>query len=130
MFKKIAVYIFGGVLLFNTCGCIALLAGTAAGGAGTAVWLSGKLTQEFHSPYEKTVMAAKNALTSLKLELKKETKEDDVAQLKSEYSDGKEIWIDIHKITEDSTRVEVRVGAISPNKDAATKILKRIEKYL
>jgi len=129
MLKKIMVFISLGLWLFNTCGCIPLMAG-AAGGAGTAVWLSGKLTQEFPSSYEETITAAKTALQSLNLDLTKETKEDTVTQLKSKYSDGREIWIDIRKVSEDSTKVEVRVGTIGANKEAASRILKRIQRYL
>ena len=129
MFKKTIIFIFSGMLLLNIYGCFALFAG-AVGGTGTAVWLSGKLTQEFHSPYEQTITAAKKALKSLKLEITKETKEDTVTQLKSRYSDGREIWIDIRKIAEDSSKVEVRVGGIGSNKEAASKILKKIQRYL
>ena len=129
MLKKIAFFIFSGVLIINIYGCAALLAG-AVGGAGTAVWLSGKLSQEFHSPYARTVDAAKEALRSLKLEITKETREEEISQLKSQYNDGKEIWIDMHKITENSTKVEVRVGAVNPDKEAADKILKEIQRYL
>ena len=129
MFRKIAVFVLSGLLLLNIYGCFLLLAG-AAGGAGTAVWLSGKLTQEFHAPYEQTIAAAKTALESLKLEIIKDTKEDTVAQLKSKYSDGREVWIDIHKVSEESTKVEVRVGTVGSNKEAAGKILKTIQKYL
>jgi hypothetical protein len=48
----------------------------------------------------------------------------------SKYSDGKTIWIDIHRITEASSKIEVRVGAVSGNKEAADKILKKIIRYL
>jgi len=123
------VYIFFGLLLMNAYGCIALLAG-AAGGAGTTVWLSEKLTQEVNVPFDRAVKAAKVALRSLKLEVTKETIEQNVAQIMSKYSDGKTIWIDIHRITNSSSRIEVRVGAISGDKEAADKILKRITRYL
>lgn len=129
MFKRIAVFVMSGLFLVNICGCVALLAG-AAGGAGTAVWLSGKLTQEFHAPYERTISAAKTALKSLNMELEKETHEETVTQLKSKYSDGREIWVDIRKVSEDSSKVEVRVGTLGSNKEAAGKILKRIQRYL
>ena len=129
MFKKMTVFVLSGLFLLNICGCIALLAG-AAGGAGTAAWLSGKLTQEFHAPYEQTISAAKTALKSLHLEITKETHEESVTQLKSKYSDGREIWIDIRKVSEESSKVEVRVGSIGANKEAAGKILKRIQTYL
>jgi hypothetical protein len=107
-----------------------MLAGAAAGGAGTAVWLSGKLTQVYNVPYEKAVKASERALAALKLKIIKETSEAQVTQLKSEYTDGKDIWIDIKKVTDYSSKVEVRVGGVSYDKDAAAKILKKIERYL
>lgn len=129
MIMKIAVFVFAGLLFLNLCGCVAVVAGTA-GGAGTSMWLSGKLTEEFHASYEQTISAAEKALKSLKLKLVKSTKEEEVIQLKSKYTDGKEIWIDIRKISVDSTKVEVRVGAVHPDKTAADKILKKIQRYL
>ncbi|GEM_PF-348157 len=129
MFKKVSVFVFSGLMLLNVCGCVAVVAG-AAGGAGTGVWLSGKLTQEFNASYDRTIVASRKSLESLKLELVRETREDNVTQLKSKYTDGKEIWIDIRKVTENSTKVEVRVGAVSPDKEAADTILKKIQKYL
>jgi len=129
MGKRIAGFIVSGFLLLNMCGCFALFAG-AAGGAGTAVWLSGKLSQEFPAPYDKTINAAKAALQSLALDITKETRGENVAQLRSKYTDGKEVWVDIRKVTKNSTKVEVRVGAVGSDKEAASEILKAIEKYL
>ena len=126
MFKKISAFVLVGLMSLNMYGCVALLAGGAAG-AGTAVWLSGKLTQEFHAPYERTINAAEAALKSLKLEITKESKEAAVTQLKSKYIDGKDIWIDVRMVTENSTKVEIRVGAVNPDKQAADKILKSIQ---
>jgi len=129
MFKKITILVFSGFLLINICGCVALLAGVT-GGVGTAVWLSGKLSQEFHASYEQTTNAAKSALESLRLKIIKETKEGNTTQLKSAYTDGKEIWIDIRRITDNSTKVEVRVGGIKSDKTAASNILGAIQRYL
>lgn len=130
MFNRIAVLILGFAFLINVYGCVALVAG-GAGGAGTAVWLSGKLTQEVNSPFEKTISAAKSALASLKLEVTKETVEENVAQIMGKYTDGRIIWIDIHRITEESSKIGVRVGALpSSDKKAADRILKRIQTYL
>lgn len=129
MLKKTLVLIFTGLLLINIYGCVALLAG-AAGGAGTAVWLSEKLSQEVNSPFERTIKATKSALSSLRLAVTKETREQNVAQIMSKYTDGKTIWIDIRKITDSSSKVEVRVGAVKGDKEAADKILKRIMRYL
>lgn len=115
------------VLFINTYGCAPILIG-AAGGTGTAVWLSNKLTQEVNAPFERAIDASKSALKSLNLKIEKETIEPNVAQIISRYTDGKKVWIDIRRVTTSSTRVEVRVGAVSPDKEAAAKILKKHRK--
>jgi hypothetical protein len=127
--KKIILLSVMGLFLVSMCGCLAILAGGAAG-AGTAFWTSDKLTQQFDTTYDRAVNAAGKALKSLNLEIAKQTNEAEVTQFRSKYTDGKEIWIDVRKITDNSTKVEVRVGVVKPNKEAATKILKRIENYL
>ena len=128
MFKKIIAVVFSVFLLINVCGCIAILAGAAAG-AGTAVWFSGKLSQEVNVSPERALKATKSALKSLKLNVTKETKEEKIMQVMSTYSDGKTIWIDINRVTEASSRIEVRVG-VPGDKDSAQKILDRILRYL
>ncbi|MGE5197859.1 MAG: DUF3568 family protein [Deltaproteobacteria bacterium] len=127
--KKALVIIFTGFLLVNIYGCFALLVGAGAG-AGTAAWLSGKLTQEVHAPFDRAIKASESALDSLKLPVTKKTVENNVAQIKSEYTDGKTIWIDIHRVTDTSSKIEIRVGAVGGDKEAATDILNRINRYL
>lgn len=112
----------------NTSGCVPLVVGAAAGG-GTAVWLSGKLVEEVNAAYDRTIKAAKSALNSMDLIVKKETRKDDVAQIISTYADGKTIWIDIRPITKSKTKIEVRVGAIT-DKAATREVLDTILKYL
>jgi hypothetical protein len=129
MLKKIMTLVFCGAVMLNLSGCFLFVAGVA-GGAGTAMWLSGKLTQEFHSPYQQTIDASKRALESLKLPVSKETREENVAQIRSVYTDGKEVWIDIHRVADTSTKVEVRVGAVNPDKLAAGQLLRKIESFL
>ena len=129
MFKKIIVFVFSGFVLLNMCGCFLLLAG-AAGGTGTAMWLSGKLAQQFNASYERTIKATEKTLSSLDLPTIKESRGITVTQFKSSWADGKDIWIDVRKITEQSTKVEVRVGGLNGDKAACEKILKRIQGYL
>jgi Protein of unknown function (DUF3568) len=129
MLRKMMFWALSFMMMMNLTGCFLLVAGVA-GGAGTAIWLSGKLTQEFHYPYQQTIEATKLALKSLNLEVVKETREEKVAQIKSTYSDGKEMWIDINKVTDNSTRVEVRVGSVNSDKEAASAVLKKIQEYL
>lgn len=126
--KAILVLLIIGIVLINAYGCVAILAGTA-GGVGTGVWLSGKLTQEVNAPYARTIDATKSALKSLNLKITKETKSENVTQIKGKYTDDREIWIDIRPIAKLSTKIDVRVGALG-DKEASAKILKRITRYL
>ena len=129
MLKKTMLVIVSGMLMLNLTGCFLFVAGVA-GGAGTAVWLSGKLTQEFHANFQATIDATKLALQSLNYPLAKETYDENLAQIKSTYSDGREIWIDIHRVADHSTRVDVRVGAVNPDKEAASLVLRKIQGFL
>lgn len=131
MFRKLKAISTGLAVLFiivNLCGCIALLAGTA-GGVGTAFWLGGKLSDEVSAPYDRTVRAAKSALSSLRMEITKEAHTEEVTQIKSEYTDGSTVWIDIRPLTPGSSKIEIRVGARG-NKSASTKILGKIKARL
>lgn len=129
MTKNLTLLFISVFLLISTYGCVALLAGTA-GGAGTAVWLSGKLSQEVKAPLDRSIVAAKSALKSLKLEVTKQTVKKNVAQVMSKYTDGKTIWIDIRRLTSSTSKIDVRVGAVNGDKEAADKILDRIKVYL
>jgi hypothetical protein len=128
MLKKAAGVILSVFLSVNLYGCAALVAG-AAGGAGTAVWLGGKLGQEVNASMERSQKAATSALSSLNLKVVKETVKEDVIQIISNYNDGRTIWIDIRPLTLSTSKIEVRVGATG-DKEAARKILNRIVKYL
>ncbi|HAH20813.1 MAG: hypothetical protein A2Y00_02965 [Omnitrophica WOR_2 bacterium GWF2_43_52] len=124
MVKKILFVVFAGFLLASASGCVLLVAG-AAGGAGTAVWLSGKLSQVFEAKYDRSVAATLSVLKEMKAEVAKETKKKNVTQIRGSYNDGRQLWIDIRKITEKTTRIEVRVG-VQSDRVAATEVLKRI----
>ena len=129
MVKKFMLLFCVGMLCMTLCGCFLLLAG-AAGGAGTAVWLSGKLSQDVNASFDRTVNAARLAMKALRLEITKETVEANVAQIMGKYSDGKTIWIDVRRVTEASSKVEVRVGGVEGDQAAADKIIKAIQRNL
>ncbi len=99
------------------------------GGAGTAVWLGGKLSQEVDRPFTKTVEAARKALHSFNLDIEKETMKEGVAQLISRYSDGRKVWIDVRGMSDSRSKIEVRVGATG-DKGASRQLLDRIHNYL
>lgn len=117
-----------GVSIMTFSGCT-LLFGAAAGGAGTAFWLSGKVGEELAASYQQAISATENALDSLDMEITKKTHSENVTQFKSVYTDGSTVWIDVKPILENKTGVEVRVG-IRGNQSASEKILDRIKDYL
>lgn len=129
MLKKAMLLIVSGMLMLNLSGCFLFVAGVV-GGAGTAVWLSGKLTQEFHSSYQTTIDATKQALETLNLSVISQKQDENVTQFKGSYRDGSEMWIDVRRVSDHSTKVEVRVGGVTSNKDADSEILKKIQDYL
>ncbi|MFA6217740.1 MAG: DUF3568 family protein [Candidatus Omnitrophota bacterium] len=129
VFKRLVGVVCAILILVNVYGCVALLAG-AAGGAGTAAWLSEKLSQEVNAPFDKAIKASLLALQSMNFEVTKETKQENIAQLLSKYSDGKTIWIDIRRISDTTSQIDVRVGAVKGDKEASSKILTAIQKYL
>jgi predicted phage tail protein len=124
MLKKSITFITFIGLSMTLCGCVTLVAG-AIGGAGTAIWLSGKLTQEFNAPSDRAIHATHQALESLKLPITKETTNKDITQIMSKYTDGKTIWIDIKSTSQTTCRIEIRVGATG-TKEAESKILTQI----
>jgi len=127
MLKKLAMGVVLILFLANSYGCFLLLAG-AAGGVGTASWLSGKLVQEVNKPLGDIIKAVEAALKSLKMQIDKKTVTDEVAQIISKFTDQRMVWIDIHRIETSRSRLEVRVGVLS-DKEAARKILDRILRY-
>lgn len=128
MAKRFAAVVFLVLFSLSATGCFLLLAG-AAGGAGTAAWLSGKLIEEVNVSRESAVSASEKALDALSYPVTKKTVDETVTQIKAEHTDGRVIWVDVHTVLPKTSRIEVRVGAVS-DKEAAREILTKIEKYL
>lgn len=128
MFRRMINLILIVGLLLNFTGCVAVVAGVA-GGAGTALWLEGKIKEELNAGIAKVVKATTSALKAMKLEITKTTVKDTVAQIMAKYTDGRTVWIDIKKISDQTSVIEIRVG-MTGDKEASTKILNKIEKYL
>ncbi len=121
------------LILFVLClpvlsGCVLLL-GAAAGGAGTAYWFANKLSDEVNAPYGQTIEATRRALASLKLDVEKESRTDEVTQFLSTYNDGSKVWVDVRPMSEMKTKIEVRVG-VKGDQEASTRILDRIKSHL
>lgn len=127
MIKKLLAFILAGYILVNIYGCFAIFAGGVVGGTGTAVWLSGKLVQQVDYPIEKTAKAAREALYSLNLPVtSKENLTKGFAQIRSYDKTREKIWIDIFRISNKSSQIQVRVGTFVSNKESSNRLLKLI----
>lgn len=109
MFRKISVLFFYFAFGCQLSGCVAVI-GAAAGGAGTATWLGGKLSQKVYASVESTHRAAVRALAEMDFVTNKETVTDQVTQIVGQTSTGRPFWIDIRPIDSKETRLDVRVG--------------------
>lgn len=126
--RKVILFVPVLLICLGLSGCVAMLA-AAAGGAGTAVWLSGKLVQEVNAPLGATLQAVKKGLDSCEMKINKETVKVNVAQVISHYSDGSMVWIDIHRVSADISRISIRVGALG-NKESERYLLDRILPFI
>jgi len=127
MFKKFAVFVVCAFLLSNMYGCFLLLAG-AAGGGGTAIWLSGKLTDEVNASFDRTVNATERAMDALCSGAIKKVARESVVQFRGEDLSGKNINVDVFRTTERKTKVDIRVSV--NEKDTAQKVLDEINRRL
>ena len=128
MLKRFCLFLCSIALLLHCYGCVAVLAG-AAGGAGTAAWLSGKMMQEVSSSPQKSLKAVKAAFKSKGYFVTKETIKEDVIQVLGKDINGKKIWVDIIPVISSGSKVQVRVGLLS-DKEAARTLLAEIVKNL
>jgi hypothetical protein len=123
MIKKILMFIVLTASVINFSGCIFLVAGAA--GAGTAKWLSDKVTQEVKCPVSNTAKATRSALEDMKAKIFKETIAKDVTQIKANDLKGQQIWVDLRPEASGNTTISVRVGYMNGENDAR-KILESI----
>ena len=122
------VSLFVFYLSFTLFDCIS--AGTAlAREAKVATWADGKVSQDVEGLFSKVVQAVIQALEALQLNITKTTIGKDTAQIIGEYLDSRTIWIDLRRISQHSTHLEIRVS-IKGNKEASYKIWQKIKSFL
>lgn len=116
MFKKALLFIALSASVVNFSGCIFLAAGAA--GAGTAKWLSDKVTSDVNVPLDKTAKATRAVLMDMKADIFKETNASDVTQILAKDTNGKQIWVDLRPVGKTTTNIGVRVGYLNGEIDA------------
>jgi len=117
MFRNLLVVLFLSLSVANFSGCIFLAAGAA--GAGTAKWMSDKVMQVVNVPVHKASKAAKSALADMNISVYKETEAPDVIQLLAKDVNGRQVWVDLRPVDDNTTKIEVRVGYMNGGHDAS-----------
>ena len=107
LLRGLAALLLAGALLFQT-GCLVAAAGAA--GAGTVAYLRGELSSTLDAPYENAVRAANRGLQELEFAKISENKDALTAILISRTADDKKVEVKVTKVTESTTRVQIRVG--------------------
>ena len=96
---------------------------------GGTFWGSEKMIRRVDVGFDSTVEAVRAGLESLALDITKESIVDNAAQFRSNYTDGKTMWIEVRKLSESKSYIGVRVGMIT-DEEASKNILDTIQEYL
>ncbi|MBW8781228.1 MAG: DUF3568 family protein [Verrucomicrobia bacterium] len=108
-------------------GCLLVAAGAA--GAGTVAYVRGELDASLAGSYDSVVKAANRALDDLQFKKINETKDAIKTVLVARTADDKKVRIEITKVSDTLTKVEIRVGVFG-NENLSRTILDKIQKNL
>ncbi len=97
--------------LFVITGCVALVAGSAAG-VGVYTYVNGELKRSYPEAFEKTYSICLDTLESLKIEIEEKGADGISASIKAKRVDETPVWVKIAMITPKITEVSVRSGVL------------------
>ena len=110
-----------GFVVLNLCGCLFIVAGMRD---------SAKAKQSFNVSYSKAIDVVKEVFTAGNLKFTKAIIKSDIAVVKGTFANGKTMYIEIFRISDNESRIEVRVGTSESGKPDAQKILDDISQRL
>ncbi|HUL53119.1 MAG TPA: DUF3568 family protein [Opitutaceae bacterium] len=108
-------------------GCVAVVAGAA--GAGAVAWVQGRLDANLNADFERSAKAADLAIRDLqwsKISEKKDALED---TLIARTAGDRKVEIKVLKVTEETSKAEIRVGVFGDEALSLT-ILDKIKAHL
>ena len=111
----------------SSSGC--LLAVGAGAGAGGVVYYKGNLKETLPHSSNAVFDASLKALSDEALLVDSQKQDPYRGEIKSEYPDGKNIWITITALGHDTCELKIRVGAGGDQK-RANQLLVRIKEHL
>ncbi len=110
-------------------GCVALVVGAAAAGAGGYAWIKGALVKEFDVSAEELYKATKSGLKGLAMRVTEDQADRVSAVLAADFADGKKVKINIEALTEVRSQIRIRVDVFG-DKSKSELILNAIERKL
>lgn len=108
-------------------GCV-LLAGAAVGAGGYA-YVTGALSKNLDAKVDKVHAAALKGLKDLGAFVVSEDQSSQKSEIHAESEDGKNINIDIEALTEQASKIKIRVGTIG-NESDSLRVLKAVMNHL
>ena len=130
MFNKMKSIVLFMVLIIavSASGCVAVVAG-AAGAGGGYMWSNGVIIQEVDRTALELYEATSDAVKDLGILPTVDLHDRLTGTIRGEFADGKDVWIDIVALTEQSARIKIRVGWFG-DKMRSEMILNSIQKSL
>lgn len=108
-------------------GCLAVVG--AGAGAGGVVYYKGNLKETLPHSSSDVFAASLGALNDEALTVVNQEQDPYRGEIRSEYPDGKKIWIDIRAIGHETTEIKIRVG-ITGDQKRANALLVRVREHL
>ncbi len=128
MFKRrFCVFALLALYLFNT-GCVSLLAGAAAGGAGYA-WYKGELEETIPVSVSRMHRAVKAGLKDLEITVLQDHSDKLRSEVKAVMADGTKVSVEAESVGKSTTKLSIRVGYIG-DENLSLRIRDAIKKHL
>ncbi len=127
MNKTYIVFLSLMVSLPFVSGCAVILAGGA--GAGTVAYIKGELQTNLEASLEKSIEATRSAVENLKFIKISEEVDKLTGEIIARTSQDKKITIKLNKVTENTTKISIRVGMFG-DQTLSHSLLEEIKKEL
>ena len=92
-------------------GCVALIAGTAAG-VGVYTYMDGELKRSYPESFDKVYTICTDTLEGLKINIEEKESDGISATINAKRADGTPVWVKVFMITPKITEVSVRSGVV------------------
>ncbi|MFA5260828.1 MAG: DUF3568 family protein [Candidatus Omnitrophota bacterium] len=127
--KQFILVVILVLTVVSASGCVALVVGAAAAGAGGYAWVKGALVKEYDVSAEKLYQATKSGLAGLAMGITEDQADRLSAVLAADFADGKKVKINIEALTELRSQIRIRVDVFG-DKTKSELVLNAVEKNL